>query len=384
MAYSLCPLLLLLLTSCSWSSCRGQVLPSEALLRWSAYEMGAMISWNIDTMDGIQGCNIHMPALPEPKLFDTAVNVDFESWAKVMQSVGIRYCVLTVKHGCGFTLWPSKVTGISGLPVYNYTIANNPLFAKRDLLAEFVAAMHKYNIQPGFYYSLGSNVYLGVASGKASPPSTKPIPGQIILEQDAYYEVVYQHMIELLSAYPNVTEMWYDGGVPEPIHARLVAAYQKYASETVVFQGFGLTPNAVRWVGTESGHPTRDMWSTSDAAGGPSVDGDYWYPAECDTTMQNHDNWFFNKDAGSRSLEEMKSVYHDTVGNNCNLMLNLAPDTTGTVHYLKRTALSATSSPCVTLATSAITLRTSSSRRRSATRRSRSRRARPWPPTASC
>ena len=29
----------------------------------------------------------------------------------------------------------------------------------------------------------------------------------------------------------------------------------------------------------------------------------------------------------------MKDVYRDTVGNNCNMMINMAPDTKGVVHY---------------------------------------------------
>ena len=58
-------------------------------------------------------------------------------------------------------LFPSQVHDIEGLTRYNYTIDANPLFGDRDLVAEYVAAMKKYDIKPGFYYSLGSNYYLG-------------------------------------------------------------------------------------------------------------------------------------------------------------------------------------------------------------------------------
>ena len=61
------------------------------------------------SVSGIQGCQPGLKALPAPSQFSDAVNVDFESWARIMQATGIKYSTLTVKHGCGFTLWPSKV-----------------------------------------------------------------------------------------------------------------------------------------------------------------------------------------------------------------------------------------------------------------------------------
>ena len=80
------------------------------------------------------------------------------------------------------------------------------------------------------------------------------------------------------------------------------------------------------------------MWSTTDGAGNPSPTGTFWYPAECDTTLQNGDNWFYTAPAGVRSPDEMRKVYHDTVGNNCQLLLNLAPDAHGAVSSDQMTA----------------------------------------------
>lgn len=57
----------------------------------------------------------------------------------------------------------------------------------------------------------------------------------------------------------------------------------------------------------------------------------FFCPAECDTTLQNGDRWFYGVNQTLRSLEEMKDVYHKTVGHNCVLELDLAPDRSGLI-----------------------------------------------------
>lgn len=54
-------------------------------------------------------------------------------------------------------------------------------------------------------------------------------------------------------------------------------------------------------------------------------------PAECDTTLQTNDRWFFGVDQPLRSIEEMIDVYHTTVGRNCIFELDLAPDRSGLI-----------------------------------------------------
>lgn len=57
----------------------------------------------------------------------------------------------------------------------------------------------------------------------------------------------------------------------------------------------------------------------------------YFAPAECDTTLQTEDRWFWGEDQPLRSLDEMIDVYHQTVGRNCLLELDLAPDRSGLI-----------------------------------------------------
>lgn len=92
------------------------------------------------------------------------------------------------------------------------------------------------------------------------------------------------------------------------------------------------TPNKVRWIGTETGEPTETgIWSTGVTNDGGDPESPYFAPAECDTTLQTDDRWFWGQDQPLRSIEEMIDVYHSTVGRNCQLELDVAPDRSGLV-----------------------------------------------------
>ena len=60
-----------------------------------------------------------------------------------------------------------------------------------------------------------------------------------------------------------------------------------------VFGGIGITANSIRWVGNEWGHAPDPNWSTGANAGGGDPDSPTFCPAECDTTLQIFDRWFW-------------------------------------------------------------------------------------------
>ena len=95
--------------------------------------------------------------------------------------------------------------------------------------------------------------------------------------------------------------------------------------------GTCISANAIRWIGTESGLPNQEIWSTGVTNDGGDPSSEYFAPAECDTTLQTGDRWFWGEDQPLRSIDEMIDVYHQTVGRNCILELDLAPDRSGLV-----------------------------------------------------
>eukprot|EP01106_Pelomyxa_sp_JSP_P016986 TRINITY_DN660_c0_g1_i2.p1 TRINITY_DN660_c0_g1~~TRINITY_DN660_c0_g1_i2.p1 ORF type:complete len:250 (+),score=38.98 TRINITY_DN660_c0_g1_i2:440-1189(+) len=99
----------------------------------------------------------------------------------------------------------------------------------------------------------------------------------------------------------------------------------------VAFNGYGISQNPLRWVGTESGYAPYPNWSTGPNDGGGDPTSDAWCPAECDTTLQRLDKWFYDKWVGLRTLSELKDVYDSTVGRNGNLLLDFAPNPDGLI-----------------------------------------------------
>lgn len=70
------------------------------------------------------------------------------------------------------------------------------------------------------------------------------------------------------------------------------ALLAKYQPQAVGFNGFGIMPSPVKWVGTESGMPQYPIWATGcDGTGNPNSTD--FCPIGADTTLQNGDHWFF-------------------------------------------------------------------------------------------
>lgn len=81
-----------------------------------------------------------------------------------MESVtglGANIAILTAKHGCGFTLWPTKSKLPDGSP-YGYSVGSTDHTGvfQRDVLREFVDAANRNGVGYGFYYSIMKSFYL--------------------------------------------------------------------------------------------------------------------------------------------------------------------------------------------------------------------------------
>eukprot|EP00035_Acanthoeca_spectabilis_P038765 m.55999 g.55999 ORF g.55999 m.55999 type:complete len:711 (+) comp9286_c0_seq2:153-2285(+) len=338
------------------SSCRGPpppplARPTPAQLNWMNDEIGAIGHFNMGTFEG---CGIGdswmegpMPtsgiSLPPPSTF-APQNVDVESWVKALASFGARRAVLVVSHGCGFNTFPSNTAFPEFDFVYNYSVKSSPwMGGKGDIAKLFVDACRSFGIQPGFYHGAMNNAFLNVRSGKVG---TEWIPGQARITQDQYTQVLLANLRQLWTDYGPLTEVWFDGGFPpntaDPI-AKLLAELQPQA---VAFQGPG--DSVIRWAGTEGGHVSEPFWSaaaSSLAAGKGDPQGAVFSPAEADTCFQGGAAqstrggpsvqgpyggcWFYNAGMNPKSLEELVSSYHDTVGHNAFWLLDWTPNQTG-------------------------------------------------------
>lgn len=328
--------------------------PSPAQLTWMSDEIGAIGHFNMGTY---QACgigselfeghhNLEQPFLsvPPPETF-APTNVDVEAWVKGLTSFGAKHAVLVVSHGCGFNTFPTKTAFPEFDFEYNYTVAQSPWKAgKGDIAAEFVAACRAHGIRPGFYYGSVNNAFLNVRKGLvADGRACEWCPD---ITQDQYTQILLANLRQLWTDYGELAEVWFDGGLPQGTADKLAALLEELQPNAVAFQGPG--KNAIRWCGTESGHVKYPFWSTADSsmsAGAGSANGAAFVPAEADTCFQTgkgQENlgaegpyggcWFYNPSMVPKSLSELVSSYHDSVGRNAFMLLDWTPMPDGTMH----------------------------------------------------
>jgi len=123
---------------------------------------------------------------------------------------------------------------------------------------------------------------------------------------------------------------WFDGGYASDMKDSIVALLNASQPDAAAFGGLGVSPNPICWIGTESGAPGGDIWSTGGNGLGdpnsPTV-----CPKACDTTLQDGDHWFFTAGDAIRTRAQLIEVYHGTVGRNGVLELDFAINRDGLV-----------------------------------------------------
>ncbi|KAI3396519.1 hypothetical protein diail_12139, partial [Diaporthe ilicicola] len=309
-------------------------LPTQDQLDFQDREIGMLIHFEIATYLAIDGCNGVPGLVPSPSLFDpTLLNTD--QWMDSIAATGAKYATLVAKHNCGFTTWPSAVsfeTRDNTTSRYNYTVADSPI-SGTDVVQQFSQSANKYGLGHGFYYSTVVNNFLNVQNSLVNATWS---PGEILITNETYDEIVIAQLTELWTNYGTLTELWFDGGYSASQRAKIEELLRELQPQACIFNscdtaGTCISANAIRWIGTESGLPDEEIWSTGVTNDGGDPSSEYFAPAECDTTLQTNDRWFWGQDQPLRSLEDMINVYHQTVGRNCILELDLAPDRSGLV-----------------------------------------------------
>ncbi|MEC3908637.1 alpha-L-fucosidase [Tamlana sp. 2201CG12-4] len=72
-----------------------------------------------------------------------------DEWAALFEEAGAKYIVLTSKHHDGFTLWPNEQANDRGFAWNSIEVGS-----KRDLVGELNTAVKKTSVKMGLYYSL--------------------------------------------------------------------------------------------------------------------------------------------------------------------------------------------------------------------------------------
>ena len=319
--------------------------PSAAQLAWMDYEVGSMITFNLQTACvpcGRAGATAQRCQRPPGCLPDwdgvqswALPDLNMTAWLAASASFGARYSVLVVDHMAGFTLWPTKVHNVS-------IAATAYAGGAGDLVSEFRAAARAARIAPGFFYSTHFNWALGVDAYRAGAvPRTYGGPP---LNQAAYEAAAIAQLRELAAYEADGNgpwaEAWWDGGVNLNYTPSIGGVVRELFPDAICHSCAGFTEAApgdgrgVKWMGNEEGAMPLPSWAADTAAAGIAGDptAPLFIPPSCDTVLDEH-YWFWVKgdDAFLRPTCALVNVYLTSVGRAANLILNLAPNATGGV-----------------------------------------------------
>ncbi|MFZ5941586.1 MAG: alpha-L-fucosidase [Bacteroidota bacterium] len=265
----------------------------------------------------------------DPALFNP-VGLDAGQWARAAKEAGMGELILTAKHHDGFCLWPSSYT--------DHCIKNSPYKnGNGDIVREFVEACRREGLKVGIYLSPWDRNH---------PDYGTP----------AYITYYRNQLRELLTAYGEINEIWFDGanggtgyygGAREERRIDRTSYYDWPGTFALVKElqpGIRIFSDAgpdIRWVGNENGFAGETFWSTIDPSrlviGGSDPtylntgdpEGTKWIIGQCDVSIRP--GWFYHpaEDSLVKSSGRLFDIYLKSVGRNAVLLLNLPPDTNG-------------------------------------------------------
>jgi alpha-L-fucosidase len=299
--------------------------PSERQLAWHEMEYYMFVHFTVNTFtDKEWGYG------DEPESAFNPSALDCRQWAKVAKDAGMKGIIITAKHHDGFCLWPSPYT--------KHSVRNSKwLDGRGDVLFDLQKACKAYGLKFGVYLSPWDRNNADYGTPK-------------------YIEYYRNQLTELMTKYGEIFEVWFDGanggdgyygGAKETRKidnktyydwAKTQKIVRDYQPNAVMFSDAG--PD-VRWVGNEGGRGSNTNWSLlkkdgmypggdfSKILGEGHADGNYWVPAEVDVSIRP--GWFYHpkQDSMVRTPDNLMNIYYSSVGNNCNLLLNVPPDRRG-------------------------------------------------------
>ena len=273
--------------------------PSPQQVEWQDLEFGVLIHFGTNTyLDREWG-----DGTADPQVFNPT-QLNAEQWLRAAKAAGAKYVVLVAKHHDGFCLWPSRQT--------MYSVKSSPWEnGNGDVVKQVSDAARKLGMKFGVYLS----------------PWDRHEPRyNNSAEYDDYYSA---QLDELTSHYGELVEFWLDGARSAG-HVynfpRIIENLRIKQPNTLVFADAALFEYGdVRWAGNEDGLIPHENWNVLDRHGYLR-----WRPVEADTPLhKQHWFWHPNDEGTLKSVDELMSIYENTIGRGGQLMLGLAPDRRG-------------------------------------------------------
>ncbi len=275
---------------------------------WRTARFGMFIHWGPVSLTGEEiswsransntNCPNHGPIPVE--VYDhlyqrfNPTNFDAGEWVRVAKSTGMKYVVLTAKHGDGFLLWDSKVDG--------YNIGATPFH--RDVCTELAKAARSQGMKIGWYFS----------------PMDWRDPDCRSVNNDRFVLKMQSELRELLSNYGTIDLLWFDmDGLPaawDPPHTYpLVRGLQP----KVIINNRLEIGSFEEWTHQGGLHPDEDYYTPEQAVGA------YDDHVPWETCMTIGTQWSWKPNDKIKSAKEVVHILAQCAGGDGNLLLNVGP-----------------------------------------------------------
>jgi alpha-L-fucosidase len=226
-----------------------------------------------------------------------------DTWADAFRNAGARYVVLVTKHHDGFALWPTAVPH----PVksnWNYS---------RDVVGELDTAVRERCMRMGLYYSGGFDwsVQPGPVTNAFDALTTIPQSPEYIAYADGQWR-------ELIARYRPAL-LWNDIGYPNNADALgLFAAFYNTTPDGVINDRFSVLPGL-----THHDFSTPEFSVLTDIS-----------PTKFETVRGMGRGFGYNQNENDTTLDSAETLVRllvDVVSKNGNLLLNVGPQSDGSI-----------------------------------------------------
>ena len=275
---------------------------------WRAARFGMFIHWGPVSLTGQEiswsraNSNTNCPnngSIPVDvydnlyKRFDPT-NFDADEWVRIAKSTGMKYMVLTAKHGDGFLLWDSKADP--------YNIGATPFH--RDICAELAASAHQQNEKIGWYFS----------------PMDWRDPDCRSANNDRFVKKIQAELRELLTDYGKICLVWFDSdGRPTMWDPPTTYALVRGLQPQILINNRLEMSTTEQWIHQGKLAPNEDYYTPEQRIGAYD-DRTPW-----ETCMTLGTQWSWKPNDQLKSSDEVERILAQCAGGDGNLLLDVGP-----------------------------------------------------------
>jgi len=278
-------------------------------------KFGMFIHWGIYSELGAGEWVMNQKKIPYDtysRLARSFYPADFNAkeWVQIAKNAGMKYITITTRHHDGFSMFKTKASP--------YNIVDATPF-HRDPIKELADECAKQGIGIRFYYSL-------LDWGRADYGWQKPL---VEADWNHYIDFMKTQLTELITNYPNVEGIWFDGFWDRPTanwrYDEICALIHKLNPKIMIGNNHHQTPKN----GEDFQMFERDL--PGENKGGFSAGAKIGaLPLETCETMNG--SWGFTiTDTKYKTVKQVIHYLANAAGRNANLLLNVGPMASGTI-----------------------------------------------------